>query len=178
MAFENSHGFWGWKELHRVSKFKPRRTEGTVNESCCNPPAWVCSLLLVVQTVLLGCLILINVIIRCQTADAMTMEIVSLKAVIDSFPVFLLQRQRLPQSAAVQTESSGFLAAAELLYCCWAECYTWGEGERGWDISDISLPLQPRMNTPAAFLWQKCLGLLWAPLNTAEPQDKLIPNCL
>lgn len=38
----------------------------------------------------------------------MTMEIVSLKAAIDSFPVFLIQRQKLPgggeQSAAVQAE--------------------------------------------------------------------------
>lgn len=64
----------------------------------------------------------------------MAMEIVSLKAVTDSFPVFLIQRQRLPgsgeQSSAVQTQSSDLLSPEQSCFIAVGQNVTCGEKVR------------------------------------------------
>lgn len=108
------------------------------------------------------------------------MEIVSLKAVIGSFPVFLMQRQRLPgsgeQSAAVQTESSGLSTVEQGCFIAVGQNVTAGEKVR--DISDISLPLQPRMDTPGTFPLTEMSGGFMSTIEYSWTKDKLISNYL
>lgn len=85
--------------------------------------------------------------------DHMTMEIASLKAVIDSFPVFLIQRERLPgggeQSAAVQTEQ--WSADEQSCFIAVGQNITRGEKVREGETfpflcNPVGIPLAPSLD--------------------------------
>lgn len=173
MTFENLHACWGWKELHRASKFKPGKFELPSQEGrkvmWMNPPALYfllgkCALCYLVD----------------QAVPVMSNPYQCDHQVLNSWcndygnSVPKSCDWQLPCLPHPEAKASWWWWAicccpswavvcwwAELLFCCWAERYTWGEGERGWDISDISFPLQPSRNTPGTLpLTEMSLGFL------------------
>lgn len=111
----------------------------------------------------------------------MTMVIVSPKAVIGSFPVFLIQRKgflAVVKKLVLSKQSSGLLTMEQSCFIAVGQNVT--HRKKGREIDAFqTFPFLNLKSTPLApSLWQKCMGILWTHLATAEPQDKLILNYL
>lgn len=168
MAFENLPGCGGVK---RTAEF-PSSNEESLNFLTkkeggkmvwLNPPGWVCSLLLVTM--------------MCNPYQCDHQAFNSWcndygnsvpKGCDWQLPCVPHARQRLPGRVS-NLLLSRLRAVLSWLWSCW-----WGEGERGWDISDVSLPLQPRMNTPGTFPLTEMSGASMSTVECSWTKDKFI----